>query len=384
MFCYWVSKNLRLFITSLEVTRMNLSPFNSERLNQIKAAYSTRRVDLSKIATILNGNEQPQVGDLVLAKIDKIGQHTRIELVTGRKAQLFPGDEIIVSYGNRYAPDQFEAMIPEDLSPCHLVAAGGLASKMLSKHTKISSATTITPLGLLGDSEGKRINLKDWTLPVTSYISQLPPTIAVVGTSMNSGKTTTVANLIKGLHLSGLKVGAAKITGTGAGGDIWLMKDAGANFALDFTDMGFPSTYKLSSEKVERIFLTLTHYLAAQEMDVIILEIADGLYQEETATLVSSSIFRQGVQGILFAANSALEVTTGQQWLQQYHLPLLGVSGTITMSPLAMKEAVTATGLPIFTRQQLQKAAIELISHPQKINYPFTTTLGDNKTFQMC
>ncbi|MGK7953807.1 MAG: DUF1611 domain-containing protein [Crocosphaera sp.] len=363
---------------------MNLSPFNSERLNQIKAAYNTRRVDLSKIATILNGNEQPQVGDLVLAKIDKIGQHTRIELVTGRKAQLFPGDEIIVSYGNRYAPDQFEAMIPEDLSPCHLVAAGGLASKMLSKHTKISSATTITPLGLLGDSEGKRINLKDWTLPVTSYISQLPPTIAVVGTSMNSGKTTTVANLIKGLHLSGLKVGAAKITGTGAGGDIWLMKDAGANFALDFTDMGFPSTYKLSSEKVERIFLTLTHYLAAQEMDVIILEIADGLYQEETATLVSSSIFRQGVQGILFAANSALEVTTGQQWLQQYHLPLLGVSGTITMSPLAMKEAVTATGLPIFTRQQLQKAAIELISHPQKINYPFTTTLGDNKTFQMC
>ncbi len=363
---------------------MNLSPFNSERLNQIKAAYSTRRVDLSKIATILNGNEQPQVGDLVLAKIDKIGQHTRIELVTGRKAQLFPGDEIIVSYGNRYAPDQFEAMIPEDLSPCHLVAAGGLASKMLSKHTKISSATTITPLGLLEDGNGKRINLKDWTLPATSYIGQFPPTIAVVGTSMNSGKTTTVANLIKGLHLSGLKVGAAKITGTGAGGDIWLMKDAGANFALDFTDMGFSSTYKLSSENVERIFLTLTHYLAAQKMDVIILEIADGLYQEETAALVSSPLFRQEIQGLLFAANSALEATAGQQWLKQYQLPLLGVSGTITMSPLAMKEAITATGLPIFTPQQLQKVAIELISHLKTINSSFTTTVRDNKAFQMC
>ncbi|MDJ0660950.1 MAG: DUF1611 domain-containing protein [Crocosphaera sp.] len=363
---------------------MNLYPFKCEHFNHIKAAYSNRRVDLSKIATLLNGNVKPQVGDLVLAKIDKIGQHTRIELATGRKAQLFPGDEIIVSYGNRYAPDQFEAIIPEDLSPCHLVAAGGLASKMLSKHTKISAATTITPLGLLGDIEGKRINLKDWTLPATSYIGQLPPTIAVVGSSMNSGKTTTVANLIQGLHLSGLKVGAAKITGTGAGGDIWLMKDAGANFALDFTDMGFPSTYKLSSEKVERIFLTLTHYLAAQEMDVIILEIADGLYQEETATLVSSPTFRQGVQGVLFAANSALGATSGQQWLKQYQLPLLGVSGTITMSPLAMKEAVTATGLPIFTCQQLQKAAIELISHPQRINYRFTTTVGDNKTLQMC
>lgn len=363
---------------------MNLYPFNSERLNTIKAAYSTRRVDLSKIATILKGNVKPQVGDLVLAKIDKIGQHTRIELATGRKAQLFVGDEIIVSYGNRYAPDQFEAMIPEDLSPCHLVAAGGLASTMLSKHTKISSATTITPLGLLGDADGKRINLKYWTIPATRYIAQLPPTIAVVGASMNSGKTTTVANLIKGLRLSGLKVGAAKITGTGAGGDIWLMKDAGANLALDFTDMGFPSTYKLSSEKIKHIFLTLTHHLAAQEMDVIVLEIADGLYQEETAALVSSSTFRQGVQGVLFAANSALGATAGQQWLKQYQLPLLGISGTLTMSPLAMKEANVATALPILTPQQLQAAAIELISHPKTISYASTATLGDSKTFQMC
>jgi hypothetical protein len=148
--------------------------------------------------------------------------------------------------------------------------------------------------------------------------------------------------------------------------------------------MGFPSTYKLSSEKVERIFLTLTHHLAAQEMDVIVLEIADGLYQEETAALVSSPLFRQEIQGLLFAANSALEATAGQQWLKQYQLPLLGVSGTITMSPLAMKEAITATGLPIFTPQQLQKVAIELISHLKTINSSFTTTVRDNKAFQMC
>ena len=61
---------------------------------------------------------------------------------------------------------------------------------------------------------------------------------------MNSGKTTTAAHLIKGLVQAGLKVGAAKLTGTGAVGDIWLMQDAGANLVLDFTDTGFPSTYR--------------------------------------------------------------------------------------------------------------------------------------------
>ena len=35
--------------------------------------------------------------------------------------------EIMVAYGNRYAPDQFEAELPKTMASCHLAAAGGVA-----------------------------------------------------------------------------------------------------------------------------------------------------------------------------------------------------------------------------------------------------------------
>jgi hypothetical protein len=348
----------------------NISP---RCLNHVKAAYTTRRVDFDVIATILTGNLTPQLGDLVLAQVDQIGQHKHIELATGRKANLFPGDEIVVCYGNRYAPDQFEAEVSLDLSPCHLVAAGGLAATVLSQHIKMNPATSITPIGLLGNSQGQRINLSDWALRPTSYIGQRPMTLAVVGTSMNSGKTTTAANLIKGLVQSGRKVGAAKITGTGAGNDTWLMRDAEASLVLDFTDVGFPSTYRVSAKEIERILTILVSHLAAEGVDAIVLEIADGLFQDETSKLVSSLAFRNAVDGVLFAANSALGAAGGVEWLKRYQIPVLAIGGVVTTSPLATREAVKATGLKVLNLEELRAEAGNLLS--QQVQSPLVLSV---------
>ncbi len=345
-----------------ELTMMNISYLEPGRLAQVRAAYTTRNVDLAASATILSGNLTPQAGDLVLARVDKIGQHPHIELPCGRKAKLFPGDEILVCYGNRYAPDQFEAEIPPDLSSCHLAAAGGLASLVLSKHPLMAPATTITPIGLLGDSNGQRLNLSAWALQPTSYIGQRPLTVAVVGSSMNSGKTTAAADLIKGLVLAGMKVGAAKITGTGAGNDIWMMRDAGASPVWDFTDAGLASTYRATPKQVEGILTTLTSHLAASGVEAIVLEIADGLYQDETSKLVSSSAFRYAVDGVLLASTTSLGAGAGVQCLQHYQLPVLAISGVVTASPLAAREAAKATGLPVLNRDMLRAQAASIIS----------------------
>jgi molybdopterin-guanine dinucleotide biosynthesis protein len=347
---------------------MNFSPISPARLAQAKAAYTTRHVELNGMTTLMTGNLIPHSGDLVLARIEEIGQHRFIELKTGRKANLFPGDEIIVCYGHRYAPDQFEAEIPLDLSPCHLVAAGGLAAQVLSQHNKMSVATTLTPIGLLGDRNRNRINLLDWGLQPIPIKTSRPLTIAVVGSSMNSGKTTTAANLIKGLVQSGLTVGAAKITGTGAGNDVWLMQDAGAYPVFDFTDAGFPSTYLTADRDIQQILTTLTSHLAAAGVEAIVLEIADGLFQEETAKLVASQAFRHAVDGVLFAANGALGAAAGVETLQRYHLPVLAVSGVVTTSPLAARETAAATGLQVLNMEMLRNQAVELTSalrHPQ-------------------
>ena len=335
-------------------TPIEKEPLTPERLAGVRIAYSARRVERGAMNTLLRGPIKPRAGDLVLARVDRLGQNQRIELPHGRRAQLYEGDEIIVCYGNRYAPDQFEAVVPDRVEECHLVAGGGIAAKMLSRHGGMKRPTTLVPLGLVGDADGHRVNVADWALPKPAPTAARPYTVAVVGTAMNAGKTTTAANLCKGLIRAGLKVGAAKVTGTGAGCDRWTLADTGAHPVLDFTDAGYASTYRVSPSQVENIMTQLCGHLVAEGAAFIVLEVADGLFQEETARLLASPTFAGQVDGIVFAAGDALGAVAGVEWLRRRRLPVLAVSGLLTASPLASREAA-ATGLPVLSQQQLAR-----------------------------
>jgi hypothetical protein len=190
---------------------MNLQDLEGKRKKRIKWAYTTRNVDHLQVVNLLTSDRKPAAGDLLLARVDQLGQHGRLELTTSRRAEMFEGDEIAVVFGNRYAPDQFEAIVPDRMEPCRLVAAGGVAARLLNSHSKMKQATRITPLGYLADAAGNPFNLSLFRLPKTAAINPEPLVLVVAGTSMNSGKTTACANLVKGLVRRGLQVAAAKI-----------------------------------------------------------------------------------------------------------------------------------------------------------------------------
>jgi len=331
-----------------------LGPGRLERANR---AYTTRHVDVGAARALLT-EAAPRVGDLVLASVDLIGQHTRIEQRDGRRATLFPGDEVVVAYGDRYAPDQFEGTIPADLGPCELVAAGGVASKVQAAHGKMSDATTLTPVGLLVDEAGLRLNLRHGVLPPgpKGMPRNRPVTVAVVGASMNAGKTATAAHLARGLRQAGVRVGAAKVTGTGVGGDVWLLLDAGAFPVYDFTFAGLPSTYRVGVEEVLRVFTELTDRLAGDGCEAIVIEVADGVYQQETAALLRSALFADRVDALLFAASDALGARAGSDWLQRHGMTPVALSGVLSSSPLATREAEAATGLQVWGLERLGAA----------------------------
>ncbi len=320
------------------------------RVKHAKTSYSIRRVNLAE-ATRLVTDRRPEAGDLVLACVTLLGQHQHLESSTGRRVRLWPGDEIIVAFGARYAPDQFEASVPHDLSACHLVAAGGIAARVESRHASIRPATQIEPIGLLADAHGV-LNMRRAALG-TPPASRAAFTVAVLGSSMNAGKTTTAASVIAGLRRLGLRVGAAKLTGTGAGGDRWLMTDAGAAPVLDFTDAGYASTAGLGIEALEQILTQLTRHVAAAGVECVVVEVADGLLQAETAALVRSMRFIKSVDAVLFAAPDALSAVAGVEWLRQHRLPVTAVSGVVTASPLAAREAQQAIALPVHTPDEL-------------------------------
>jgi hypothetical protein len=333
----------------------------SWRLGRAKLAYTTRRVPVEEMVAVVPAADArayaPRTGDLLLARIETVGQHPRLELRDGRRAHLFVGDEVVVSYGARYAPDQFEAEVPADLAACDLVAAGGVAAQRMSGHAKMSAPTRLEPVGLVVDRDGTSLNLDRWRLALPARIDRRPPTVAVVGSSMNAGKTTAAASLVRGLTVAGHRVGAAKVTGTGAGGDMWHMTDAGAEIVVDFTDAGLPSTYLASPAVVAEVFELLTGHLAHDGMDVVVIEVADGLFQRETEALLRTSLFGRGVDEVLFAGSDALGASAGVAALRSMGLRVSAVSGVLSASPLAIREAEAACGVPVLDSAALRDGA---------------------------
>lgn len=331
-----------------------VQPLNRCDLARAKRAFTTRRVPTEAMQTIVNGPIRPRTGDLVLARIDRIRYQTRLELPDGRKAGFHVGDHIIVAYGDRYATDQFEAEVPTDLGPTNLVATGGVAGRMISRNSAIRSATEITPLGLIGDADGMPLNLHQFRLPFERVIDgQRPKTVAVLGTSMNSGKTTTNQSMVLGLTRAGYRVGVAKVTGTGSGGDYWQMVDAGATAVVDFTDAGFAATYKISTSDLEQITIELVTYLAQQNLDIILLEVADGLYQEQNLKLLETETFQSLVDGIFFAAGDAMGAGLGIGRAEMFGYPVIGLSGKLTASELLIREAEALCPVPVYRKEQL-------------------------------
>jgi poly(3-hydroxybutyrate) depolymerase len=302
--------------------------------------------------------------------VDTIGHHDGLQLANGRRKQLFAGDVIVVAYGNRYACNQFEALVPDTMGPCHLVAGGGIAGRVVSSHDRIVKGPThITPLALLANADGQRANLRDYALEPLGPMSVPAPTIvAVVGTAMDSGKTQTSAYLVRGLIAAGLRIGYAKVTGTGAGGDTWLLRDAGAEPVLDFTDAGMASTYRVSPEEIEGILGTLTAHIAQKGVDAIVVEIADGIFQRETAALLRSPVFNRLVGGTVLAARDAMGASAGVNWLRAQSPPVLALSGLLSASPLQCAEVKEATGVPVYNRESLAMAstAMALIGPAQR------------------
>ena len=171
---------------------MQIRRFRKNWLRRIKRAFTTRRVPIGDMRTLISGDVKPRAGDLVLATVDELGSHQRIELPNGRRAKIFPGDLILLCYGHRYAPDQFEAIVCDDLDACDLIAAGGIAGRELCRHERMDAPTRILPLGIIGDADGAPRNVEQYALDLTRPGPRIPA-VFVFGTAMNSGKTMTPA-----------------------------------------------------------------------------------------------------------------------------------------------------------------------------------------------
>lgn len=319
----------------------------------VRIPYVLRCVPTEYLATVLPRSDRVESGDVMLAGLERIGKNTGLELTNGRRCNLHKGDLMAVVLGHRYATRQFEGYATTDGDECDLLSMGGLAGSVATKHVGIPDPTRLRVLGSICDSAGQPLNLRRFE-PVCPVIMRDPPLIVVCGTSMDSGKTYTAMSIVVGLRKQGYQVASIKLTGTATGRDLWSMQDAGANPALDFVDAGFASTYLAPLHELLRAHDLLCAQAAARGADIIVMEIADGLLERETAALLQTCNFTRTVDAWVLAATEPLSAVGGLSLLTLWGITPIAISGVVTMSPLAMREVNSAIPIPCIPAGALQ------------------------------
>jgi len=318
--------------------------------------FATRRVNREDAVALHQNFHSARSGDLVVARVTEIGQHRGIQLTSGRRAMLTPGDLIVMPCGARYAPDQFEGIAEIDSSGADMLAGGGCLGRARSRNERVRAATRVLPLGCIADSAGENLNLDRYALEPAQGPSSIP-LIAVVGTSMNSGKTLATSRLSHGLRLAGLRVGAIKATGTGSFGDYHQYLDSGAHFVADFTDAGMATTYRMPMAQVRDGVDRLLFAAQGAGCDVVVMEIADGLLQEETAALLRDRSLRDRLSGLVFACGDAVAASGGVARLRSLGHSVTALTGMLSCSPMASREAFEETGVRVLTKDDLAEPA---------------------------
>ena len=322
------------------------------QMAEAKWSFSTRRVDHKDAVSLTTDFGSTNPGDLILGRVMTIGQHGGIQLTSGRRSELFTGDLVVLPCAARYAPDQFEGIAEIDPKGADMLAGGGCLGKMRAKNELKRLPTQILPIGRLTNSAGKAVNVADYALPATTQPSTIP-VIAVFGTAMNSGKTLATARLGYGLRQTGLRVATIKATGTGSFGDFNEYQDTGVHYIADFTDAGLATTYMVPLPQIKNGIERLLADAERHKCDVVIMEVADGLLQRESAALLADDEFRQRISAMVFACGDAVGAAGGVQELRRLGYEPDALTGMLSCSPMAVAEAQAATGIRVMTRGEL-------------------------------
>jgi hypothetical protein len=346
------------------------NPSITPNISSLRFSTATSSVPKSAIAGTAP-LQKPAFGDMALVRVVSLGGLVNLEQEYGQRFPLFVGSEFVGVFANRYAPDQYEGVVSESLGNpvIDMLNPGGTLGTVINRNTSIGEPTKVQVIAFFQDTNGKIINTLDYGLAKPARLldeKQDDKTLIVItGSSMNAGKSHTAKMIIYGLTQAGKSVVAGKITGTAAKKDILLMQAAGAKTVVDFTSFGFPSTYKISEEQLTTLFWRMYTHLNAQcpKGGYIVLEIADGVLEEEAYTLLSNFEITETIDHLVFSARDALSAFAGICMAkEEFDMEIVAVSGPIANSPLAVRELhMLLPDMPVFHNQILDAKTIESV-----------------------
>ena len=341
---------------------MTLTKINK---NRIKKANICKNVTSTTINKEIKKTYIPVAGDVAIFKVKEIGKHTRIQMGHGNNRYILPGDLIMAAFGNRYATEQIEGYVPKTYhNNYHILGQGGAIGILKSMHSKFEliGPTSLSLVGYVVDEHGGVVNTKYLNKelsPLKSIsVNSHPTVILSLGTSMDSGKTTSAAFMARGFKLARKKTAYIKLTGTVYTKDKSMVRDYGAIVTFDFSDFGFPSTYMCSTIELLNLYQNLIDKVKPYNPDYILVEIADGLLQKETYSLIHNKMFMNKISGVIFSSADSMSAIAGANMLVQLGCKVIGVTGLFTTSPLMVDEVKQKSDYKVLIGEDLMSREI--------------------------
>ena len=330
-----------------------------------KISSATSPLNLTKTVAVINENNQPKAGDVVVVRaLNESVTYGNLELPNGRLAKINRNDVLLGVLGKRRALKGFVGDVPDAVKTgdkLHLLNMGGVIGVCKGHHSSLSDAIRVEVLGIACESEPPAVagvfnaadknaegnsaplltrglpprvlNIADNALKPTTFLKKSAPVVVVAGTCMNSGKTVAVTEIIKQAHHAGLRIAGGKLSGVAALRDTLNMQDSGACATASFLDCGLPST--VDAGNLAPMAKAILNKLNENEPDLIVVELGDGIVGGYAVdSILQDSDIKQATAAFVFCASDYVGVIGGIEVLRRLGIEIDVIAGSVTNSQM--------------------------------------------------
>jgi len=287
-----------------------------------------------------------QQGQLIAVKVISVNpNYNKLELISGRMTELTEGDIIIGALGNRIASTGMTGTVPSELNKhdkIHILNLGGVIGICKDFNILLGPATECEVVGSITNGNGKQLNLKDFSKVINSNTINSVSSIAVIGTGIDSGKTTVTSFIIKTLSKYYKKINACKLAGTASQKDLYAYEDNGAFRTSDFVDFGLPSTCMNDKNLIQECSSSVINFIS-QDADILLMELGDGYHGDYgTREIIQNKEITKYIKVIIICAydiSGAINIIENLK-LNNLDDKLLIISGPVTNNVSAFNQSI--------------------------------------------
>lgn len=328
---------------------------------------SGRQLDLAQQLWV--DPEQPaEDGAVMLARLDADAAPATLNLAEGRAATLFPGDLVVVVTARYRAPLAVSCDLPLCGMGAALVCPDGIAGQPLPDSLRVPS---LSLLGRVVDSSDRAV--RPATLKLASGSQRPVLTLCVLSVARGARAAALTHALLRGFVSLGTRVGAARPFGMLNASERWRQLDAGAVAAFDPVDLQRWCTDGVPPSLLWHDCDEQLAELAALNCDVGLLRLPGGMASNAIYQMLNAPPPTLPFDGLIIAAADAMAAVEACHRLANLSAPVIAIGGAISQSPLAMREATLATGLPVLSNNalaqtsELQRLVSEGLQAPSSI-----------------